>query len=66
MAIELISKIKPKNGGNFPMVDAEDVLMPNGKRLSDLLIEVVTQIEYDALVDADTVDDSVLYLIREG
>lgn len=34
MAIELISKIKPKNGGTFPMVDAEDVLMPDGSRLS--------------------------------
>lgn len=35
MAIELIDKIKPKNGGSFPMVDAEDVLMPNGQRLSE-------------------------------
>lgn len=35
MAIELISKIKPKNGGNFAMVDAEDVEMPDGTRLSD-------------------------------
>lgn len=38
MAIELIDKIKPKNGGNFPMVDAEDVLMPNGQRLSSYKI----------------------------
>ena len=35
MAIELISKIKPKNNGTFPMVDAEDVLMPDGSRLSN-------------------------------
>ena len=35
MAIELIDKIKPKNGGSFPMVDAGDVLMPNGQRLND-------------------------------
>lgn len=35
MAIELISKIKPKNNGTFPMVDAEDVMMPDGSRLSD-------------------------------
>lgn len=35
MAIELIDKIKPKNGGNFPMVDAVDVEMPDGTRLSD-------------------------------
>ena len=33
--IPLIDKIKPKNNGNFPLVDAEDVLMPDGSRLSD-------------------------------
>lgn len=35
MAIELISKIKPKGGGTFAMVDAEDVEMSDGTRLSD-------------------------------
>lgn len=35
MAIELIDKIKPKNNGSFPMVDAADVEMPDGTRLSD-------------------------------
>lgn len=35
MAIELIDKIKPKNNGSFAMVDAEDVAMPDGTRLSD-------------------------------
>lgn len=34
MAIELIGKIKPKNNGAFPLVDAEDVEMPDGTRLS--------------------------------
>ena len=37
MAIELIDKIKPKNGGSFPMVDAADVQMGDGTRLSDFL-----------------------------
>lgn len=36
MAIYLIDKIKPKNNGNFPMVDAVDVEMPDGKRLSEV------------------------------
>lgn len=36
MSIELIDKIKPKNNGTFPMVDAEDVLMPDGSRLSEV------------------------------
>ena len=35
MAIELIDKIKPKNNGSFAMVDAADVEMPDGTRLSD-------------------------------
>lgn len=35
MAITLIDKIKPKNNGTFPLVDAEDVLMPDGTRLSE-------------------------------
>lgn len=36
MAIELIDTIKPKNGGSFPIVEAEDVSMPDGKRLSEM------------------------------
>lgn len=39
MSIELIDKIKPKNNGSFPLVDAEDVLMPDGKRLSEAEFE---------------------------
>lgn len=35
MAIELMDKIKPKGGGTFPMVEAGDVEMPDGTRLSD-------------------------------
>ena len=34
MSVELIDKIKPKNNGTFPLVDAVDVLMPDGSRLS--------------------------------
>ena len=41
MAIELIGKIKPKNNGTFAMVDAADVEMPDGTRLSDLEIPEV-------------------------
>lgn len=36
MPIELIDKIKPKNGQGFPLVESEDVEMPDGTRLSDL------------------------------
>lgn len=48
--IPLIDKIKPKNGGKFPLVDAEDVLMPNGKRLS----EFNSNIEVDASFNAES------------
>lgn len=38
MPIELIDKIKPKNGGSFALVDAEDVLInDDGARLADLI-----------------------------
>lgn len=33
MSIELIDKIKPKNNGDFALVDAHDVEMPDGTRL---------------------------------
>lgn len=36
MAIEIHGTIKPKNSGGFPIVEARDVLMPDGTRLSQL------------------------------
>jgi YD repeat-containing protein len=39
MPIEIIDKIKPKNNGSFPLVDAADVQMPNGERLTEALAE---------------------------
>lgn len=41
MAIEVISKLKPKNNGNFPIIDAMDVSVDNeGTRLSDKILEL--------------------------
>lgn len=63
MAIELISKIKPKNDGSFSMVDAEDVEVDaSGKRLNQVLavninnnsfvsIKLLTQAQYDELIE---------------
>lgn len=34
--IELISGLVPKNNGDFPLVQAKDVAMPDGSRLSDM------------------------------
>ncbi len=39
MPIEIIDKIKPKNNGSFPLMDAADVQMPDGKRLTEELAE---------------------------
>lgn len=35
MAVEIISKMKPKNNQPFALLDAQDVEMPDGSRLSD-------------------------------
>lgn len=78
MAIELIGTIKPKNNGNFPMVDAEDVDIGGGRRLDAVLPAVygdqtgvvvpttlITQAEYDTLLDDNAVEEGRLYLIYE-
>lgn len=35
MAVEITGKFKPKNNGSFSLIDAVDVEMPDGTRLSD-------------------------------
>ena len=44
--IDLISGLRPKNGGSFPLVNAPDVLLTDGRRLSD--------IDFDNLGGSDT------------
>lgn len=69
MAIELIDKIKPKNGGDFPMVEAADVALPDGTRLDAAIVSItpvyLTQSAYDALVEAGTYGPNTLYFILE-
>lgn len=73
MPIELIDKIKPKNNGTFPMVDAKDVSLGGieNQRLTDALLTpldediyiktvLLTQEEYDAL---EEYDENTLYMI---
>lgn len=38
-SIELIAGLKPKNNGDFPLVNAPDVLLPDGRRLSEIDFE---------------------------
>ena len=46
MAIELMSKIKPKGGGTFAMVDAADIDMGDDIRLPEALDEIRESLVY--------------------
>lgn len=77
MAIELISKIKPKNSGNFPIADAVDISVDNNNRRLSTVLPIVfgsgvmaqpiliKQEDYDALKQAGTLDETALWLIYE-
>lgn len=65
MALPLADKIKPKNGGSFALVDAQDVELPDGSRLPDHLPVYLTQEAYDALAAAGEINDTTLYMIVE-
>lgn len=78
MPISIIDTIKPKNNGNFPVVESPDVDVGAGKRLDAVLPAVygdqtgvvvpttlITQAEYDALLDDNAVEEGRLYLIYE-
>lgn len=56
MAIELMDKIKPKGGGNFTMVDAADVEMPDGTRLSEFKPDLELTEEQIALLKGEKGD----------
>lgn len=63
-SIELISGLKPKNGGDFPLVNAPDVQVnEDGTRLPVMLAKITEVQSVDAL--PENPDPNVLYLIRE-
>ena len=63
-SVELISGIKPKNGGTFPLVNAQDVQVgEDGTRLPVMLAKITEVQSVDAL--PENPDPNVLYLIRE-
>lgn len=46
MAIEVISTIKPKNNGSFPIAEADDIAVDeNGTRLSAKLKELASGVK---------------------
>lgn len=61
MPITLIDKIKPANGGSFPMVDAADVALDDGSRLNGQpIVRVVPKLPDDAAEHPE-----ILYLVVE-
>ncbi len=63
-SIELISGLKPKNNGDFPLVNAPDVQVDDdGTRLPAMLAKITEVQSVDAL--PANPDPNVLYLIRE-
>lgn len=63
-SVELISGLKPKNGGTFPLVNAPDVQVDeDGTRLPVMLAKITEVQSVDAL--PANPDPNVLYLIRE-
>lgn len=49
MAVEVIDKIKPKNGGSFPVVEAEDVAVSDSLRLPEALNQKAEQTDLEEL-----------------
>lgn len=53
MSVEVISKIKPWAGGDFPIADAEDISVSQDERLDEAIeridnkLVIITQEEYD-------------------
>lgn len=51
MAVEVIDKLKPKNGGSFPIVEAVDVEVSEGVRLPEALNLKAKQTDLEELSD---------------
>ena len=63
MAIEVISTIKPKNNGDFPVAEAKDVSVDEkGTRLSNRLKRTIFAVQTEAEMDeilTNATEDSV-------
>lgn len=67
MALKLYDKLTPS--GDFPLVDAKDIVTEDGRRLPMVIPKMVpiTKADYDALVAAGKVEPDVYYMIaRDG
>lgn len=57
MAVDVIDRIKPKNGGSFPIVEAVDVEVSEGVRLPEALAAKASTVALDNKADKTTTDD---------
>ncbi|MBQ3008742.1 MAG: hypothetical protein IJD80_04040, partial [Oscillospiraceae bacterium] len=64
MAIELISKMKPKNNGDFALMDAEDIAFKEG-RLDEYMPVVISKADFEVLKTTPEYNPKTPYLVYE-
>lgn len=66
MAIEVISKIKQKNNGEFPLMDAKDVELNDGRSVEEALqyIEATFDMASNAITGLDDVKTTGAYNVK--
>lgn len=62
-SIELISGLKPKNNGDFPLVNAQDVQVDDDGTRLPVMLAKITEVQGVDVLPASP-DPKVLYLIR--
>lgn len=63
MALRIYDTVKPQ--GSYPAVEAEDVEMPDGTRLSKSIPVYLTRSQHNAMVEAGEIVEGTLYMILE-
>ena len=63
-SVELISGLKTKNGGTFPLVNAPDVQVDEDGTRLPVMLDKITEVQSVDALPANP-DPNVLYLIRE-
>lgn len=66
MAIEVISKIKQKNNGTFPLMDAKDVELNDGRSVEEALqyIEATFDVAGNAIIGLDNIKTTGAYNVK--
>ena len=64
-SVELISGLKTKNNGDFPLVNAPDVQVDESGTRLPVILAKITEVQSVDELPANP-DPHILYLIREG